>query len=273
MPLVISEAEWRAIFPQAPPAIIDAFTDGAPALDAAGITASRTRLAYALANVEHECGGYALAGLTENINYTPRRMAEVWPNRFSSADDFRRKYGSGPDWRKRAFDDIYGGRNGNRPATSDGSTYIGRGGPQITGRDGYKQVGSRCGLDLVGNPELATRPEAQPAILAAFWSWKGLNASADARDFVRCVKKWNGGTNGLADRKDTAGQYRSPYVCDRDFRPQWNLLQNGLTRTRGDASEPSVLTDILIVPLYVYRLPQPPPNISIINLTRLGISG
>ena len=44
-------------------------------------------------------------------------------------------------------------------------------------------------------------PIAQPAILAAFWSWKGLNALADAGDFVGCVKKWNGGTNGLADRK------------------------------------------------------------------------
>lgn len=201
MALLLKEADWRAIFPSAPNAIVAAFVNGAAPLDQAGITQSRTRLAYALANVEHECGGFAIPDLTENINYSARRMAEVWPNRFASAEDVKQKYGTRPGWQKKAFDDIYGNRMGNRPGTSDGSTYIGRGGPQITGRDGYREVGRRCGLDLVNNPQLASDPAAQPAILAAFWSWKNLNPFADAGDFVGCVKKWNGGTNGLADRK------------------------------------------------------------------------
>lgn len=197
----LTEADWRAIFPKAPQDIIEAFVAHAGALDAAGITRTRTRLAYALANVEHECGGFTVKNLTENINYTARRMAEVWPNRFSSASDVEKKYGTAKGWQKLAFDDIYGDRMGNRPGTRDGSTYIGRGGPQITGRDGYLQVGKRCGLDLVNDPELAARPEHQPAILAAFWSWKNLEKFADRGDFEGCVKKWNGGTNGLADRK------------------------------------------------------------------------
>jgi putative chitinase len=46
-------------------------------------------------------------------------------------------------WQQRAFDDIYGKRMGNRPGTRDGSRFIGRGGPQVTGRDGYAEVGKR----------------------------------------------------------------------------------------------------------------------------------
>ena len=201
MPLKLKAGDWRAIFPQAPKAIIDAFVAGAAALDAEGITETRTRLAYALANVEHECGGFTIKNLTENINYTAKRMAEVWPNRFASAAAVQAKFGTAKGWQKKAFDDIYGNRMGNRPGTSDGSMYIGRGGPQITGRDGYREVGKRSGSKLVDDPELATLPEHQPAILAAFWSWKKLNKFADEGNFIGCVKAWNGGTNGLADRK------------------------------------------------------------------------
>jgi len=114
----------------------------------------------------------------------------------------QQKYGTAAGWQKKAIDDIYGGRNGNRPNTNDGSTYIGRGGPQVTGREGYREVGKRCGLDLVSDPELATLHKHQPAILAAFWSWKGLNDVADKGNFTKVVLKWNGGTNGLKDRKE-----------------------------------------------------------------------
>jgi putative chitinase len=201
MPLHLKESDWRAIFPRAPQAIIDAFVADSASLDRVGIRHSRARLAYALANVEHECGGFSIPNLTENINYTAAGLAAVFPKRFKSAAAVRAKYGVVKGWQKKAFDDIYGNRMGNRRGTNDGSTYIGRGGPQITGRNGYREVGRRCELDLVNNPELAGRPEHQPAILAAFWSWKDLNRFADAGDFLGCVKAWNGGTNGFADRK------------------------------------------------------------------------
>jgi predicted chitinase len=201
MALQVTSKDWRALFPRAPQAIIDAFAAKQHHLDRAGVTESETRLAYAVANVAHECGGFTIKNLTENINYTAERMAAVWPKRFANAGAVRAKYGSGPGWRLKAFNDIYGNRMGNRAGTDDGSRYIGRGGPQITGRDGYAEVGKRAGLDLVNNPELAILPEHQPAILAAFWEWKGLNRFADKNDFLGCVKSWNGGTNGLADRK------------------------------------------------------------------------
>lgn len=197
----LSMATMRAVFPNAPDAIVNAFVERQGVLSAVGLNRSRQRLAYCFANLHAETGGFTIKKLTENINYTAARIAQVWPNRFKSAVAVQAKYGAAPGWQAKAFDDIYGNRMGNRPGTSDGSRYIGRGGPQITGRDGYAEIGGRIGVDLVNNPELAVSPALQPDIAAAFWDWKGMNRFADAGDFIGCVKAWNGGTNGLAERQ------------------------------------------------------------------------
>lgn len=202
MTLAITAADWRAIFPHAPDDIIAAFVAQIGALDRVGITETRTRLAYTLANAEHECGGFTITDLTENIGYTAERLAEVFPKRFADAAAVRARFGTAKGWQRKAFDEIYGGRMGNRLGTDDGSRFIGRGCPQITGRDGYEQVGSRCGLDLVGQPRLATLPQHQPAILAAFCQWKNILRWADKGDFPRFVHEWNGGENGMADRRE-----------------------------------------------------------------------
>lgn len=204
MPIILSLDAIKNIYPKASSEIHYAFASDAAqtVLAGCGISESPQSLATALAHCSHETAGFTIPNLTENINYTAQRMAAVWPKRFSSADDVRNKYGAGPGWQKKAFDDIYGGRMGNRPGTSDGSTYIGRGGPQVTGRDGYAEVGKRCNLPLVDQPVLACLPENQPKILAAFWSWKGFNKLADGADPIGAtVKPWNGGTNGLAERR------------------------------------------------------------------------
>ncbi len=197
----LSLATMRAVFPRAPDAVVNAFVEKQGALTAVGLNQSRQRLAYCFANLHAETGGFTIRNLTENINYTAARMAEVWPNRFASAAAVKAKYGTASGWQLKAFDDIYGNRMGNRPGTSDGSRYIGRGGPQITGRDGYAEIGKRIGVDLVSAPDLACTHALQPDIAAAFWDWKGMNKYADAGDFIGCVKRWNGGTNGLAERQ------------------------------------------------------------------------
>lgn len=204
MPILLSLDALRKIYPKASPEVHYAFASDAAqsVLAAAGISESPQRLATALAHCSHETAGFSIRNLTENINYTHQRMAAVWPNRFPSADAVRDRYGSGPGWQKKAFDDIYGNRMGNRPGTSDGSNYIGRGGPQITGRDGYREVGKRANLPLEDQPALACLPENQPKILAGFWTWKGLNKLADSADPIGAtVRPWNGGTNGLAERR------------------------------------------------------------------------
>lgn len=200
MVLVLREADWRAIFPRAPNAITQAFANAAALLDVAGITRTRTRLAYALANLKHECGGFALKSLTEDIYYSAEGVAKTWPGRFIDAAAVRKAYGSGYGWQKKAIDEIYGECMGNGRGTNDGSRFIGRGGPQITGREEYWEVGERCGLDLIHRPELAAEARYQPAIFAAFWNWKGLNAQADVGNFHGCVERWKGHRVSMADR-------------------------------------------------------------------------
>lgn len=200
MSIELTKEGMRAIFPRAPEQVIDAFVAKQDVLDKAGITHTRTRLAYFFANIEHECGGFTIRNLTENIGYTAERMAAVWQNRFKSAADVRAKYGTASGWQRAAFDDIYGNRMGNRPNSHDGSTYIGRGGPQWTGRDGYKQVEAKTGIPAVINPQMVADYATQPEICVAFWDWKKLNPKADVGDFNGVVRLWNGGTNGMADR-------------------------------------------------------------------------
>lgn len=197
----LSQATMRAVFPNAPDTIISAFVEKQGVLSAVGLNQTRQRLAYCFANLHAETGGFTIRNLTENTNYTDVRMAAVWPNRFKSAASVRFLFGTEQGWQLKAFDDIYGNRMGNRPGTSDGSRYIGRGGPQITGRDGYAEIGKRIGVDLVSAPDLACNHALQPDIAAAFWDWKGMNKFADAGNFIGCVKAWNGGTNGLSERR------------------------------------------------------------------------
>lgn len=199
--LRLTHEALRLIFPRASEEIIAAFLEQQDVLARSGISASRTRLAYLFANLGHETAGFTIRELTESMNYTHQRAAEVWPSRFASAGAVAAKYGSGIGWQRRLFDDVYGNRMGNRPGTDDGSRYIGRGGPQITGRDGYREIGRRTGLALEQQPELATKAKHQPTIAAAFWDWKRLNETADAGDFRACVRRWNGGLIGLADRE------------------------------------------------------------------------
>jgi predicted chitinase len=204
MTIKITTADLRAIFPRAPIAFIQDADEWQRRLDAVGLTSSKSRLGYCFTNVEHECGGFTIPHLTENINYSPARAMQVWPSRFHSLAEVYAKTGShanDPGFSHKLMNYVYGNRMGNRPGTDDGSRYIGRGGPQVTGRDGYGEIGKRTGLDLESNPELAALPEHQPAIIAAFWDWKGLNKTADRGDFKGCVRLWNGGQIGLADRE------------------------------------------------------------------------
>src|SRR3990167_3771073 len=199
MPIKLTHEDLRAIFPRAPQDVINAFVARQHVLDKSKISHTRTRLAYFFANIEHECNGFTIRNLTENTNYTAERMADVWPNRFADADAVRVKYGTEPGWQLRAFDDIYGNRMGNRPGTRDGSTYIGRGGPQWTGRDGYAQVQKRTALPALNDPGVVSKPDKQPEVSASFWDWKRFNPHADAGNLRKVRKIWNGGYNGWAD--------------------------------------------------------------------------
>lgn len=207
MPLVLTREGMRAILPRASEAIIVAFVKDQAVLAKAGLLETRPRFAFAMANVEHECSGYTIPNLTESVAYTPARATQVWPSRFKTVSDVYRVVGSSAGdppvvFRRKLMNSVYGGRMGNAPPPSDdGFNHIGRGGPQITGLDGYREMKRRTGIDFVSHPEWAGLPEYQPAILAAFWSWKNFAKYVDKGDFVGGVRAWNGGTIGLEDRR------------------------------------------------------------------------
>lgn len=202
MAVILTRDLMGKLYPQGNSAVMQAFVDKQNLMPT--ILSSPKRAAMCFANMYVETAGFNLAivrNLTENTNYSARGMAKTWPKRFANENAVISKYGTDAGWRIHAFDDIYGNRMGNRPGTHDGSNYIGRGGPQITGRDGYAAVGKRIGVDLVVNPTFACKPELQPAIAEAFWNWKneqaGLTHVADAGNVVRAREIWNGGHNGL----------------------------------------------------------------------------
>jgi len=201
MTIQLTREGLRNIFPNAPRDIIEErVPDWQRALDRAGVTHTRTRLSYFFANIEHECGGFTIKNLTENTNYSVKRAAEIFPTRAGrTAAEVAANFGDPID-RRPFFNLMYGTRMGNRPGTDDGWNYIGRGGPQWTGRDGYAELERRTGVPAIDHPEMAAAHHNQPEVCVAFWDWKQLNAKADVGDFKGVVKLWNGGTNGMADR-------------------------------------------------------------------------
>ena len=156
-----------------------------------------SRMAAFAAQLAHESG--QLQRWTENLNYRWERLRQVFPKYFTS-DAEARAFDRKPE---RIANRVYASRMGNGPeASGDGWRYRGRGPIQLTGRDNYRACGSAIGVDLVGDPDLLATPG--PGCLAAAWFWarNGLNALADAGDFVTITRRINGGLNGLAERRE-----------------------------------------------------------------------
>lgn len=107
-------------------------------------------------------------------------------------------------------------RLGNTPeADGDGQLYRGRGLIQITGRRNYQL----CGIALFGDdrllrePALLEQPEWAAKSAAWFWFNNGLNVLADGDRFLDITKRINGGTNGLAERRQLWAKAREVLGC------------------------------------------------------------
>ena len=192
---MLTTGQLAAIFPSAEAGALEAFiSPGLQALTAAGILDGANRLFYFLAQLGHESNGLTVR--EENLNYSASRLMQVWPSRFPTLD-VAKKYENKPE---QLANFVYGNRMGNVD-DGDGYKYRGRGYIQLTGRDTYRAIGKVCGLDLEGNPDLASQVAYAPKIACAFWTWKNINPSCDTGDFTAVTQKINGGTNGLADRQ------------------------------------------------------------------------
>ncbi|MFN3428644.1 MAG: peptidoglycan-binding protein [Candidatus Sericytochromatia bacterium] len=78
----------------------------------------------------------------------------------------------------------------------DGPRYKGRGYIQLTGRANYESYGKKLGIDLVGNPDLALKPEVAAKILVQYFQDRGLDDKARAGDWRGVRVGVNGGYNG-----------------------------------------------------------------------------
>lgn len=105
-------------------------------------------LSYSLATTYHEVG-LNLVPVSENLNYTAKRITEVWPSRFKTLAAAQAVAGNP----QKLANSVYGGRLGNT-GSNDGWLYRGRGYSQITGKENYAKFGKLLGLDLVNNPDL-----------------------------------------------------------------------------------------------------------------------
>ncbi|OIP78331.1 MAG: hypothetical protein AUK48_01910 [Oscillatoriales cyanobacterium CG2_30_44_21] len=127
---------------------------------------------------------------------TPLRKAHFLAQVGHESDGFNtnEEYASGA---------AYEGRRdlGNTQA-GDGVRFKGRGLIQVTGRANYGECGRALGVDLIANPQRLG--DFDLACLSAGWYWdtRRLNPDADFDDILTITRVINGGTNGLADRRD-----------------------------------------------------------------------
>lgn len=159
-----------------------------------------------VAQVGHESGGFK--SMVENLNYSAKRLAQVFPNRFKDKttgqpNSLANRIANHP---QEIGNTIYNGRMGNREGSNDGFTYRGRGFLQITGRDNYSRIGRfmyECGLlvsptELLDNPAILGNLPFASYSAGAFWKMNNLNRYCN--DFRELTRKINGGTTGYEDR-------------------------------------------------------------------------
>lgn len=113
---------------------------------------AQAKMAYMLATVRHEVGP-KMTPIVENMNYSAKRITEVWPSRFKTIAAAE-PYAHNP---AKLGNNVYANRLGNGPPESgDGYRYRGRGiGAQFTGRVNYEKFSKMFNVDLINNPDLA----------------------------------------------------------------------------------------------------------------------
>lgn len=183
----------------------------APALDRAMAEyqiATPARICHFLGQIHHESKG--LTRLEEDLNYSAKRLTEVWPKRFPTIAAAA-PYAGNP---RKLAEKTYGGRLGNT-APGDGWKYRGGGLIMNTGRENYERPGELIGVDLVAQPELLRTPAIAALSAAAYWADHGCNELADRENVTAITRRIQGGSLGLDDRK------RQVARANAIWRPGW----------------------------------------------------
>lgn len=135
------------------------------------ITADRDIAAF-LAQCAHESQHFTHT--QENLNYSAKRICEVWPMRFTPAT--AKEYARQPE---KLANFVYANRIGNgSEASGDGWHYRGRGLFMVTGKGNYTNLANKLQVGLTQRPELLCHPKLAARSAACFWQSKHLNGKS-----------------------------------------------------------------------------------------------
>lgn len=155
---------------------------------------TRLRLAAVLGQLAVESN--ELKTWEENLNYSAKRLCQVWPKRFPSLDAAA-PFANNPH---ALANKVYAGRMGNT-GPEDGWNYRGRTPVQLTGRDNYKQVAKFLNLPLEANPDLANdKATAFRVVGSYFRDIRPMLSVADKGDIKAITFAVNGGYTDLEKR-------------------------------------------------------------------------
>lgn len=143
-----------------------------------------------LATIIEESGEFSR--LSENLNYSAKRLREVWPSRFPN-DAIAAQYAGNP---VKLANRVYADRIGNgNEASGDGWKYRGGGAMQLTGKANYLAYAKYKGMPISTVAELVHTSH-RWSIDSAAWFFSvhaGLLDAAKRDDFRRITKVVNGG--------------------------------------------------------------------------------
>lgn len=154
-----------------------------------------------LANVIHECQEFRK--YEENLNYSAKRLLEVWPFRFPNLASAE-QYANNP---QKLANKVYGGRLGN-VQPGDGWDFRGSGPIMITGRDNFTRftIWMRRKFGIIKTMQEwaeLIRTDHSYAMHSACWIFaisKQLIDEAIADDMKTIVKRINGAFIGETER-------------------------------------------------------------------------
>lgn len=162
------------------------------------------QVAHLMAQLAHESGGFRK--LTENLDYSAKRIGEVWSRLAPRALELEHNP-------VRLGNAAYALKNGNGiESTGDGYRFRGRGFIQLTGRANYTKYGAMIGVDLINRPERAAWPELASELALAYWKDSGCNGFASNDDVPGVTKAINGGLMGLDERKKLTERAKEIFV-------------------------------------------------------------
>lgn len=181
---LIDPDKWAAWCPRAVPNAREAMEKAARDH---GLT-ERLVLAHWLGQNHHESVGFSR--LVENLNYSAKRLTQVWPSRFRTLAAAQ-PFANNPE---ALANNVYGGRMGNiKPG--DGWLFRGRGFKMLTGRYNYTKY------RLHERPDDLLDPFVSADVSARFFVDAGCVPLARNDDIEGVTRRINGGLIGLADRR------------------------------------------------------------------------